>query len=406
MPRSLSLAAYMAYMRRAGVPQAPPDTPRPDGPLIWAHAIDAERADTLIDLSRRLAQQRPSLRMILTGPAPAPQRLTPGGPVIWQDVPDDTGPAAEAFLDHWRPDICLWTGGDLKPALLITAADRHIPLYLVDADEMCLDRAAWRWFPDLPRAVLVRFVEIHARSDAAARLLRRLGAPAGSVQVTGAFQEGALTLPYNDSDREEMAQILRGRPVWLAAMVQTGELAIIIEAHERQSRVAHRSLLMLVPDDPADSPDFAQQLKDARWRYITWSEGDLPGEATQVVLADTLGEMGLWYRLAPVTFMGSSLVSGYHGRDPNEPAAHGSAIIHGPNVARYLDRYARYAEAGAASLVRDAGTLSDAVQALMPPDRSALMAQAAWDVVSRGAAVTDRIVDMLLDRLDRQAAAR
>ena len=67
--------------------------------------------------------------------------------MIWQDVPDDTGPAAEVFLDHWRPDICLWTGGDLKPALLITAADRDIPLYLVDADETCLDRAAWRWCP-------------------------------------------------------------------------------------------------------------------------------------------------------------------------------------------------------------------------------------------------------------------
>ena len=129
MTRSLSLAAYMAYARRAGAAPVLPDTPRPDGPLIWAHAIDPARADTLIDLSKRLVQQRPELRMILTGAAPAPQRLSPGGAVIWQDVPDDTGPAADVFLDHWRPDICLWTGGDLKPALLVTAADRDIPLY-------------------------------------------------------------------------------------------------------------------------------------------------------------------------------------------------------------------------------------------------------------------------------------
>ena len=88
-----------------------------------------------------------------------------------------------------------------------------------------------------------------------------------------------------------------------------------------------------------------------------------------MVLADTRGEMGLWYRLATVTFMGSSLLSGYHGRDPNEPAAHGSAIVHGPNVTRYEDRYARYTEAGAARLVRDAATLSDMVQSLMPPDQ-------------------------------------
>ena len=406
MTRSLSLAAYMAYARRVGDPPVPPDTPRPDGPLIWAHAVDPARADTLIDLSQRLALQRPNLHMILTGPKPAPQRLKPGRSLIWQDMPKDTGPEAEVFLDHWQPDICLWTGGDLKPVLLITAADRDIPLYLVDADEACLDRAAWRWFPDLPRALLSRFVEIHARSDAAAKLLRRLGAPGGVLRITGPFEEGGLSLPFNASDREEMARLLRGRPIWLAAMVQTAELATVLDAHEKLSRVAHRSLLMLAPDDLADSHIFKQHLTDAGWRFVTWSDGALPGEATQVVLADTPDEMGLWYRLAPITFMGSSLVSEHHGRDPNAPAAHGSAIIHGPNVARYADRYARYTEAGAARRVQDAASLSDMVQSLMPPDQSAFMAQAAWDVASTGAAVTDRIVDMLLDRLDRQAAAR
>lgn len=406
MTRSLSLAAYMAYAKRAGVMPAPPETPRPDGPLIWAHAVDPARADTLIDLGQRMAQQRPDLHMILTGPAPTAQRLTTPGPVTWQDAPDDTGPAAEVFLNHWRPDICLWTGGDLKPALLVTAADRDIPLYLVDGDEMCLDRATWRWIPDLPRAVLTRFTEIHARSDAAARLLRRLGAPGSIVRVTGPFQEGALTLPHDETDREEMARLLLGRPAWLAAMAKSEELTTILDAHEKLSRVAHRSLLMLVPDDPADGHSIAQHLTDAGWRFVTWSEGELPGEATQVVLADTRGEMGLWYRLAPVTFMGSSLFPEYSGRDPNEPAAHGSAILHGPNITRYADRYERYADAGAARIVRDATTLFAEVQSLMPPDQSALMAQAAWDVASRGAEVTDRIIDMLLDRLDQQAAAR
>ncbi|MEI4233149.1 3-deoxy-D-manno-octulosonic acid transferase [Roseovarius sp. D22-M7] len=406
MTRSLSLAAYMAFARRAGPAPPPPETPRPDGPLIWAHAIDPERADTLIDLSKRLVQHRASLHMILTGPGPAPQRLDPRGAVIWQEAPDDTGPAADVFLDHWRPDICLWTGGDLKPALLIHAAERDIPLYLVDADEARLDRTTWRWAPDLPRAVLGRFAEIHARSDSAARLLRRLGAPNASLRTTGPFLAEALTLPHDMSDREEMARILRGRPVWLAAMVQAAELYTVLDAHENLGRVAHRSLLILVPDDMAEADTFARHLSAAGWRHVRWSQGEMPGEATQVVLADAPGEMGLWYRLAPVAFMGSSLMPGYSGRDPNEPAAHGSAIIHGPHVARYRDRYARYARADAARRVEDAETLFEAVQALMPPDRSALMAQAAWNVASKGAAVTDRIVDMLLDRLDRQAAAR
>lgn len=406
MGRSLSLAAYLAYVRRAGRAGALPDVPRPDGPLIWAHAADPARADTLLHLAERLAAHRRGLHLLLTADTPAPARLKPAGPVIWQPVPPDNLPAAEAFLAHWRPDICLWTGGDLRPALIISAARKAIPLYLVDADEAHLERPAWRWFPDMPRAVLSEFSTILARNEAAARLLRRLGAPAPILSVSGAFQEGAMALPYSSADREELAQLTRGRPVWLAAMVQPEEVDTVLEAHREVSSLAHRSLLIIVPDEIGEDLSIRERLERDAWRFVVWSEGQMPTETTQVILADTRGEMGLWYRVAPITFMGSSLMAGQHGRDPNEPAAHGSAILYGPHVGRYLNRYSRYAEAGAARIVRDAGTLAAAVQRLIAPDQAATMAHAAWDVASRGAAVTDQVLDMLLDRLDRQKAVR
>jgi 3-deoxy-D-manno-octulosonic-acid transferase len=406
MSRSLSLAAYLAVARRGGALGAAPDRPRPDGAVIWAHAADAGRADVLVHMAERLAQHRPGLNMVLTSPDGPPRSLRAHGRVIWQALPPDTLAAAEAFLGHWRPDLVLWTGGDLKPAVLICAAREGVPLYLVDAEAALLERSNWRWFPDLARAVLTEFEEIHARDEAAARQARRLGAPPPRVRMTGILRAGALSLPYNLSDRDELAQILRGRPVWLAAMVQRDELETVLAAHREVSRMAHRALLVVVPDELDDSDAMAGALDAAGWRWIAWSTGALPDEATQVILADTRGEMGLWYRLAPVTFMGSSLVSGQHGRDPNEPAAHGSAILYGPNVARYLTRYSRYAEAGAARIVRDTATLAAAVQGLLPPDRAAAMAHAAWDVASRGAEVMDRVVDMILDRLDREEASR
>ena len=126
----------------------------------------------------------------------------------------------------------------------------------------------------------------------------------------------------------------------------------------------------------------------------------LPDETTQVILADTAGELGLWYRIAPITFMGGSLCEGAHGSDPNEPAAHGSAIIHGPNVRAYQPAYSRFAEAGAARGVRDADTLAQAVQSIIPPDRSAAMAHAAWDVATQGAAMMDRLVALVGETLD------
>ncbi|MBE0454639.1 3-deoxy-D-manno-octulosonic acid transferase [Roseovarius autotrophicus] len=406
MSRSLGLAAYLAIARRGGARGTAPDRPRPDGSVIWAHAADAGRADVLAHLAERLAQHRPGVHMVLTSPEGPPRSLRENGRVIWQAMPPDTLAAAETFLGHWRPGLGIWTGGDLKPALLVCAARAGVPLYLVDAEAALLERSHWRWFPDLARAVLTECVEIHTRDDAAARQARRLGAPPQRVKVTGILRAGALSLPYNLKDREELAQILRGRPLWLAAMVQREELETVLVAHREVSRIAHRALLIVVPDEVEDSAAMARDIDAGGWRQIAWSSGALPDEATQVILADTRGEMGLWYRLAPVTFMGSSLVSGQHGRDPNEPAAHGSAILYGPNVARYLTRYSRYAEAGAARIVRDTATLAAAVQGLLPPDRAAAMAHAAWDVASRGAEVMDRVVDMVLDRLDREEAAR
>lgn len=407
MSRSISLAAYLAYARRGGArAKVVPEIPRPAGALIWAHALDAARGDTLVHLAERLAQQRRGLTMVITAPVDRTQKHKAGGSVIWQAQPEDTLAAAEIFLDHWKPDICLWTGGDLQPALLSTAAQRDIPLYLVDADEAALERPAWRWFPDLPRALLRSFTRIMARSEGAARVLRRLGAPEKIITVSGPFQEGAIAMPFNASDREELANLLRGRPIWLAAMIQPEELQTLLAAHREVSRYAHRSFLIIVPDDVSQSASIRDQLEKESWRHVVWSEGAMPSETTQVLLADTRGEMGLWYRIAPITFMGSSLISGQHGRDPNEPAAHGSAILYGPNVGRYLNRYSRFADSGAARIVRDTPTLAAAVQRLIAPDQAAAMAHSAWDVASRGAAVTDQILDIILDRLDEQQARR
>lgn len=241
---------------------------------------------------------------------------------------------------------------------------------------------------------------IMASSSNAERFIRRLGVKDVEMTVTGPLLEGATPLNYNESDRELLATLLRGRPVWLAAHLQPEELDTVLKANRAISRISHRNLLILSPDDPAKVQDFRAAVEDANLRYVTWSEGELPEETTQVILADTPDELGLWYRLAPISFMGNSLAASFHGSDPNEPAAHGSAILYGPSIRRYLNTYSRFAEAGAARIVRDPTTLAAAVQRLMAADQSAAMAHAAWDVSSRSAEVTDRLMDLIQDTLD------
>ncbi|QFT79175.1 3-deoxy-D-manno-octulosonic acid transferase [Roseovarius sp. THAF27] len=402
MSRSLSLAAYLAYARRGPARPYTPSRERPSGPLFWAHAADSGHAGALLQLFDRLRLYRPKLSLLLTStdtPPATPYRDRTE--VIFEQLPEDSVATAEAFLGCWRPDIALWTGGGLQPALLDRTAEMHIPIALVDATESALARPAWRWFPDLPRALLRQFEFVMARDEASARFLRRMGVPERVVSVTGPLLEGTVSLPYNESDRADLAATLLGRPIWLAAMIRPEEIETVLDAHREISRFSHRTLLVMAPETPEETAPFRAALGDAGMRHITWSEGALPDETTQVILADTRGEMGLWYRLAPTTFLGSSLVSGAHGYDPNEPAAHGSAILYGPNIRRYLNSYSRFAEAGAARIVRDAETLAAAVKRLIPPDQSAGMAHAAWEVASRSAGLTDRIADLLNDRLDR-----
>ena len=374
--RSLSMATYLAL------------------------ALRRKRIAALLQIAARLRVGRPDMHFLLTAMPglECPEHL--GEQEYFQVLDEDTLPTADAFLDHWLPDLCLWTGGYFKPALLNQAAKRELPVFLIDADEEGLNASRQRWLPELARANLRGFSSILARDGTAAQIMRRLGVPGDEISITGPLQEGGTALNCNEQERDEMAQVLAGRPVWLAAMVQPEELGVVIGAYREISRQALRLLLILVPDDETDGPEFLERLQEEHLQVAVWSEGDMPDESTQVLLADTWGEMGLWYRLAPVTFMASSLLPGLGGRDPYEPAALGSAVLYGPNVGRYLGAYSRLAGAGAARIVKDSESLAQALQQCLSPDQAAIMAAAGWNVVSEGAEVTDRVIDLVHDTLD------
>jgi 3-deoxy-D-manno-octulosonic-acid transferase len=398
--RSISLAAYMALARRG--PRKPIEfpAPRPEGPLIWGHATSAARAAALLQIGARLRVQRPEINLLLTGAEESERPDHMKSQDFWQVLPDDSVSSDEQFLNHWRPDICLWTGGFFRPAMIVLARRRNLPMFLIDAGEEGFNAPHQRWLPDMVRANLQEFDAIFARSGTAAQMLRKLGVSDEDIVVTGPLQEGGGALPCNEREREDMARQMAGRPVWLAAMTQIGELPELLAAHRQVSRMAHRLLLIVVPDDEGAGPAFRDYLRGEGVSVAVRSDGENPDENTQVYLADTRGEMGLWYRLAPVTFMGSSLVAGFGGQDPYEPAALGSAILYGPNISRHLAAYTKFAAAGAARIVKDSGTLSAALQNLAAPDQAALMAAAAWGVASEGAEVTDRVIDLVQDTLD------
>ena len=413
MAKSLSLALYLATRARpARQVVATPGTvnsnqqkerlgtasvARPQGPLIWFHTGGDRHALAVRELAHRLRQERDDLTFLLTTSTEKKRRKSKDY-LKSRYVPDENLPAVRRFLGHWRPDIAVWTEADLRPALITDAARRHIPLFMLDA-RTAAPVVPSRWWRGVSGSILSRFQHVVTGDEKSATSLKRLGADPSTLEVSGFLEEGTGALPCNEADRDALAQRLGGRPVWLAASTDPSELEPVIAAHQHAQRRAHRLLLILQPGMPEHGRAWRDMLHADGYGVALRSAGEEPGADTQIYLADTADEAGLWYRLAPISFLGQSLAPG-GGINPFEAAALGSAIMHGPNTRNFRRAYAALDAAGASRLVRNGDDLATEVERLLSPDAAAAMAHQAWKVSSSGAEVTDRAIDLILTKLD------
>ena len=375
---------------------------RPEGQLVWFHAASVGEAASLLEMLRRLVQARPSVRcLVTTGTVTSAQFLADRLPENCQHqfVPMDVLPWVKRFLDHWRPDLAVWTESELWPATLTETRSRGIPMLLINARISTRSFRRWRMMPRLAAALLDRFDRILAQDALAGEQLTALGADPERLSVEGTLKEGAAPLPYDEAERVRIARAFSGRPVWLAASTHPGEDEMVLAAHVRARRGLPMLVLILAPRHPARGDAVAELIRARGLSVSQRSKGEAIGPDTDVYLADTLGEMGLWYRIASVSFVGGSLVE-VGGHNPFEPALLGSAILFGPHVRNFVDGYRRLSDAGAAVLVRSEGELAEALVATIAPDRAAEMAAAAWAACSEGAEVTDAVLEAVGTLLD------
>jgi 3-deoxy-D-manno-octulosonic-acid transferase len=404
--RSFPLAALRALRRGGLVPAAVAQPPRPPGPLVWAHVDDAARIGPLVALADRMVTDGDSFHLLVTAPD-LPASTHPGLRATLLPAPADQALAVAAFLDHWQPDLMVWSGGRFRPLLLSAAMERTglQTRILIDAAAPSLTAEGLAWLPGAARALAAGFDHALARDAAAAQRLRRLGLLPDRVEVTGMLDTLPPVLSCNERERRDLAQTLGARPVWLAAGFVAHELPALATAQRAAIRSAHRLLLIAVPRLTDDLATAATAFRDEGLTLAQRADGAEPDESAQVYLADSMAELGLWYRLAPVTFAGSTLPgSGGGSRPPFEVAALGSAIIHGPETQPHAATYQRLARAGAARIVRGGTDLGQTVEALLAPDRAAAMAHAAWEVTTEGVDVANRLTDLLraaLERVDR-----
>lgn len=367
---------------------------------LWFHATEPEHIPAFLQLRRSIAIERPGLTGLITtdGSISRPDGLEPA--LGWSTIERNAHSIAAFFAD-WAPRLCLWAGGAIIPPLVSETAKRGVPMFLIDANAESFQTNVWRGEGLSQRRALKLFSTFLARDSEAEVTLCKMGIEPDDIFVAGRMQQGVPSLPHNETDLDELSDAISSRPTWLAARTRAEELDIILPAHLKASRAAHRLLLILVPDDGDEYDAFKQALDRHKLRYSVWPDmSGLADETAQVLLAEDPFEMGLWLRVSPVTFMGASLVSGFGGHNPYAAANLGSAILYGPNVGKHLLAYSRFASAGGARIVRDVDTLTAAVSQLSAPDRAAQMAMAAWEIATEGADVTDRVTSLVHDALD------
>lgn len=396
-----SLALWLHLRRRSAQAPAEPDDPIPprgNGPLILVHTTEgADDPPPVLSIVRVMLSRRPKLRFVFTG-TKLPEGL---------DTPDlratlllrpRNPERVQQVIAVMQPQALLILGDQLPAALIAGVAEAGIPIILAEARLVAYNRAG-TWRGVINRGLMSRIDRILAPDPTAGAAARQLGADPDRIEVTGPVTETLPPLTANEAERAALAQILRGRHVWMAASPTQPEIKALLIAHQATLHHNHRALLILAGIPQTLVAETMAQVEALGMAAVLRSEDYDPEPDDHVLIAEDPYEMGLWYRLAPVCFMGGTLMPGpgLEPRHPFEPAALGSAIMHGPIPGNYGAEWVQLDGASAARLVTDGETLTAAVTDLSAPDHAATLAGNAWSVSTGGAAVLRRIADCVID---------
>jgi len=374
---------------------------RRPGPLVWIHCASVGEAQSALALvARILSREEGATSLVTTGTVTSARLLASRlpGRAIHQYVPADHPAWVRRFLDHWQPDIGLWIESELWPNLVIETAARNIPMVLINARMTARSFANWRLVQGAAHELLGCFQQVLAQSEADGERYRALGAR--QVAVTGSLKYDADPLPAGTAELKRLAVEIGDRPSWLAASIHPGEESAVAATH-RLLKVRHPGLLtILVPRHAGRGTEFAAILRADGLVVTQRSTGEPFAPNTDIYLADTMGELGIFYRLTQIVFVGGSLVR-HGGQNMLEPAQFGCALLYGPHVHNFLAIAADLSAAGAAQEVRDASELAEAIGALLVDETArAKRGAAAKRTVEAGRGVLNDVMAALAPELE------
>ena len=380
--------------------------PRPQGTLLWMHAASVGEANSVVPLLLAIRARFPHITILMTTGTVTSAKLMrerlPEG-IIHQYVPIDTPRATQRFIWHWRPDFAFWVESEFWPNLLTATNELGSFMGVINARMSERSFRSWQKHPAMIKSMLTAFDVIFAQSADDASRLRALGAK--DPITTGNLKYDAPALSCDEGELATLKIAIGTRPVWLAASTHPGEETLIGEAHKLLSMTRPNLLTIIVPRHPARGDAIASELQK-HGKIVQRSKRDALTTDTSIYIADTLGELGLFYRLSEIVFMGGSLVA-HGGQNPLEPARLSCAIVSGTHTHNFADMYSEMEQAGGILRVQNMAGLAAQIDRLLGDTkaRDALQnATRAW-LKDKGGA-SDVILDTLEPALAIQRAAR
>ncbi len=385
---------------------AVPSVPRPDGKIIWIHAAsvgEVQTALTLIPFLDTLRQTSPFTLLITTGTVTSAAFVASRLPdwAIHQFYPLDTPVLTRRFLSYWHPSAALWMESEIWPFMLRGLHKRNVPVLLINARLSPRSARRWGYFPRLARAIMRPFTFILAQNESAAAAFRRfVDCP---VVPTGNLKYSAPPLPVNETASAILRQAIQGRPVILYASTHAGEEAIATDMHQSLRTLRPNLLTIIAPRHPARADAIVNAMSQG---VVTARRTDAhapPLSNTDIYLADTIGELGLFYQLADIAYIGRSFSDdGGGGHNPLEAAHFGCAILSGPHTQNLADIYTDMAAAQAVTQLQDIGALHACMAALMQDQALLQQAQQRAKVYITGQmAIAGTVTNALRPHLER-----
>lgn len=310
--------------------------PRPAGELIWIHGASVGECMAALPLIGALLKTPQRHVLVTSGTVTSAKLMMDRLPAraLHQFAPVDTPGSIRRFLDYWRPSIGLFIDSEIWPNMISSAHARGTKLVLVNGRLSEKSFSGWRKLPRMAATLLSKYDICLAQDESTAERLKALGASV--VQIAGSLKADAPPLPVDGSELSQLTAVIGPRPVLIAASTHAGEEETILPAHDILRRQHPDLLTVIVPRHPDRGANVAM-LCGTR-AVARRSQGEKPRAETAVYVADTLGELGLIYRLAAFAFIGGSLIA-HGGQNPLEPAKLSRAVIAGPHTANFAETY-------------------------------------------------------------------